>query len=249
MIPGVNRILDRIPALRFSRARSSECDFHALKLYIQSKETFRIMFTDEEEKWTRFRDLTEIMEKSPGQEPPEGFTERVMARLPEGNAAVRRFSFQRIFRTLAFPTDLTPGFGHPVTKTECAFYFLLTGFFYLVLGFIMMFGLQRFAGLLHPGWLSVQPLFGILLALGLTALGFVLYTNGRSAVRVARLGTALYAALVILNGSIGALWTQVPVTVFFAAIFSVTGLGMAALLGIAVGRYTPETISSQGIHA
>ena len=203
----------------------------------------RIVFTDEEEKWARFRDLTEIMEKAPQQEAPEGFTARVMARLPEGKAIVRPFW------TPAFTTDLTLGFWRPVTKTECAFYFLLTGFFYLVLGFIMMFGLQRLAGLLHPGWLSVQPLFGLLLAVGLTALGFLLYTNGRSAVRVARIGTVLYAALVFLNGWIGALWTHVPVAVFFAAIFSVTGLGMAAFLGIAVDRYTPETISSQGVHA
>ena len=207
------------------------------------------MFTDEEEKLARFRDLTEIMEKAPRQESPEGFTARVMARLPEGTAAVHRFSFRRPFGIPAFTTDLTLGFRRPVTKTECAFYFLLTGFFYLVLGFIMMFGLQRLAGLLHPGWLSVQPFFGLLLAVGLAALGFVLYTNGRSAVRVARIGTVLYAALVFLNGWIGALWTHVPATVFFAAIFSVTGLGMAAFLGIAVDRYTPETISSQGVRA
>jgi len=225
------------------------CDFEWVKLYIISKEMLRIMFTDEEEKLARFRDLTEIMEKAPQQEPPAGFTARVMGRLPEGKATVRRFSFRRPFGIPAFTTDLTLGFRRPVTKTECAFYFLLTGFFYLVLGFIMMFGLQRLAGLLHPGWLSVQPLFGLLLAVGLTALGFLLYTNGRSAVRVARIGTALYAALVVLNGWIGALWTHVPVAVFFAAIFSVTGLGMAAFLGIAVDRYTPETISSQGVRA
>lgn len=200
------------------------------------------MFTDEEEKLARFRDLTEIMEKAPRLESPEGFTAQVMARLPE--EAIRR-----IFRTRAFTTDLSLGFRRPVTRRECAFYFLLTGFFYLVLGFIMMFGLQRFAGLLHPGWLSVQPFFGLLLAAGLTALGFFLYTDGPSAVRAARIGTALYASLVLVNGSIGALWTHIPVTVFFAAIWSVTGLGMAVFLSIAVDRYTQETISSQGVQA
>jgi hypothetical protein len=207
----------------------------------------QIMFTEEEEKWTRFQDLMEIMGKAPRQESPEGFTARVMARLPE--QAVRRFSLRWLCRTPAFTTDLTLGFQRPVTKKECAFYFLLTGFFYLVLGFIMLFGLKRFSGLLHPGWLAVQPLFGLLLAMGLAVLGLVLYTDGRAAVRVARIGTLLYAALILLNGSIGAFWTQLPVAVFFAAIFSVTGLGMAVFLGIAVDRYTPETISSRGICA
>jgi hypothetical protein len=207
------------------------------------------MFIDEEEKLARFRDLTEIMEKTPRQEAPEDFTARVMARLPKEKEAVRRFSFRWLFRSPVFTTDLTLDFRHPVTKTECAFYFLLTGFFYLVLGFIMMFGLQRIAGLLQPGWLSAQPFFGLLLAAGLATLGVVLYTKGRSAVRVARIGTALYAVLVFLNGSIGALWTPIPVAVFLSAIFSVTGLGMAAFLGIAVDHYAPETISSQGVCA
>jgi hypothetical protein len=220
-----------------------------MELYIPLKEMLRIMFTDEEKKLARFRDLTEIMEKAPQQEPTEGFTARVMARLPEGKAAVRRLSFRRPFGIQAIAMRLTLGFRHPVTKTECAFYFLLTGFFYLILGGSMMLGLQKFSGLHPPPWLSVQPLFGLLLALGLAALGFILYSDGRAAVRVARIGTALYAALVFLNGWIGALWTQVPVAVFFATIFSVTGLGMAAFLGIAVDRYTQETISSQGVRA
>ncbi|MCK9196870.1 MAG: hypothetical protein M0P16_07810 [Syntrophales bacterium] len=207
------------------------------------------MFNDEEEKLARFRDLTEIMRKAPRRETPEGFTERVMERLPEGKGGVRRFSFLRPFWTPAYTRYLTRGFQLPVTKTECAFYFLLTGFFYLVLGSIMMLGLQRLTGLLHPGWLSVQPIFGLLLAVGLMALGVVLYSNGRSAIRVARIGTVLYAVLVILNGCIGALWTHVPVAFFIAAIFSLTGLGMAAFLGIAVDQYAPETISSQEVQA
>ena len=198
-----------------------------------------------------YKDIIYLMETTPEVPVPDGFTQSVMARLTEAELPY----WVRLRRVLGqgttFDLDLHLGFRKQVSKTECAFYFLLTGFFYLVLGFIMMFGLQRLAGLLHPGsgWLSVQPLFGLLLAVGLAALGFVLYTNGRSAVRVARIGTVLYAALVFLNGWIGALWTHVPATVFFAAIFSVTGLGMAAFLGIAVDRYTPETISSQGVRA
>lgn len=109
--------------------------------------------------------------------------------------------------------------------------------------------MQRLAGVLHPGWLSVQPLFILLLAMGLMVHGFVLYTNGLSAVRVARMGTVLYAALVFQNGWIGALRTHVPMEVFFSAIFSVTGLVRAAFLRIAVDRYTPETISSHGVRA
>lgn len=207
------------------------------------------MHDEEKEKWDRFRDLTEIMRSAPRQAPPESFTARIMARLPEGKPAVRHLSWRRLVHDPAFTTKLTFDFRGPVTKAECAFYFLLTGFFYLVLGFILMVGMQRLAGLLHPAWLTLQPLFGLLLAVGLAGLGFLLYTDGRGAIRIARIGTALYAALVLLNGSIGALWTQLPVALFFAVIFSGTGLGMAAFLRIAINRCTPGNVSSQEVNA
>jgi hypothetical protein len=207
------------------------------------------MQNEEEKRWARFENLTEIMKNAPRQEPPEGFTARVMARVPNGKPVARHSLWPRIAHDPVFTTALNLGFRGAVTKSECAFYFLLTGFFYLVLGCIMMFGLQRFAGLVQPAWLSLQPLFGIVLAIGLSALGFLLYTDGRGALRAARIGTALYAVLVFLNGSIGALWAQLPVALFFAVIFSATGLAMAAFLGIAVGRCTTAGISSQEVNA
>jgi len=189
---------------------------------------------------SEYKDIIQLMDATPKVPVPDRFTQRVMARLAETELPYWLRLRRVLERGLAFNLELDLGFQKQVSKAECAFYFFLTGFFYLVLGFIMVFGLQRFAGLLHPKWLSVQPLFGLLLAVALTSLGFVLYANSRAAIRVARTGTVLYAALVFVNGLIGALWTHVPVAVFFAVIFSVTGLAMAAFLGIAVDRYTSD---------
>lgn len=204
-----------------------------------------MMFKDEEKKWASFRDLTGIMENVPPKQPPEGFTAKVMANLPERKANIRQFSFLRPFGIPVFATNMNIDFRSSVTKTECAFYFFLTGFFYLVLGLILMLGLPRTAGLSHPGWLAVQPLVGLLLAVELTALGIAVYTNGDSAVRFVRSGTLLYAALIILNGWLGTLYMQVPMVIFFAVIFSLTGLSIAVLLGLAVDRYHSETIFSE----
>jgi hypothetical protein len=201
------------------------------------------MFKDEEEKWARYRDLTQIMENVPPKQPSEDFTARVMARLPEGKVNVRQFSLRRFFGNPDFATDVTIDFQHSVTKKECAFYFFLTGFFYFVLGLILMLGLPRPTGLFHQGWLAVQPLVGLLLAAELTALGVAVYTNGDSAIRFVRAGTLFYAALIILNGWLGTFYMQIPATIFFAAIFSLTGLGIAVLLRLAIDRYSPETIS------
>ena len=97
----------------------------------------------------------------------------------------------------------------------------------------------------NNGWLSFQPLFGFLLALELTAIGIMLYKKGDSAIRFVRIGTLLYAALIILNFWIGAIHVQIPAAILLVAIFSIAGLGIAFLLGLAIDQYHPETISSE----
>ena len=151
-----------------------------------------------------YKDIIYLMETTPEVPVPDGFTQSVMARLTEAELPY----WLRLSRVLGqgttFDLDLHLGFRKQVSKTECAFYFLLTGFFYLVLGFIMMFGLQRLmAGLPVASWLKIQPVFDLLAALCLMALSVALYMDGAPAVRVARIGTVLYAVLVILNGWIG----------------------------------------------
>jgi hypothetical protein len=108
-----------------------------------------------------------------------------------------------------------------------------------------MLGLRPPAVWLHNGWLSFQPLFGLIIAVELALLGMTVYTNGDISVRFVRAGTLIYAALIILDGCAGAYFIRIPVAAFLAVIFSITGLGTAFLLGLAVSRYYPETISSE----
>ena len=194
----------------------------------------------EEEKWESFRDLTRIMENVPPMHPSEGFTTKVMARLSEEKETVKSFSLRRLLST-----KLKLGFQPFITKKEFAFYFLLSGFFYLIMGLILMLGLPLPAGISPMGWFAIQPLVGLLFAAELTAIGVAVYKKGDSAVYVAQIGTVLYAALIILNGWVGTFYVHVPVAIFFAAIFSMTGLGIAVLLGLAIDRYHPETIFSE----
>ncbi|MBN1363939.1 MAG: hypothetical protein JW976_03950 [Syntrophaceae bacterium] len=197
------------------------------------------MFKKEDKNWKQFQDLTKIMESVPQKHAPDNFTSRLMVRISEEKETAQSFSLQRLF-----PTSLNFGFGNAVTKTECAFYFLLTGFFYFILGLIMMIGLPLPVVVQNNGWLSFQPLFGILLAVELIIIGTILYKRGDSAVRFVRMGTLLYAVLIILNFVIGALLIQ-PAAVFIIAIFSLTGLALAVLLRIAVDHYHPETVFSE----
>jgi hypothetical protein len=198
------------------------------------------MFKDEEEKLMHFRDLTEIMENTGQKKIHDNFTAKVMSRISEESETSRSFSFRRLFST-----NLKFGFQYSVTRTECAFYFFLTGFFYFILGLIMMIGLPLPAVMQNNGWLSIQPLFGLLLSVELTAIGINVYKNGDSAFHLVRAGTLLYAALIILNGWLGVLYIKVPVVIIFTAVFSVTGLIIAVLLGLAIDHYHQETIFSE----
>jgi hypothetical protein len=205
------------------------------------------MFKDEEERWARYFDLTQIMENVPPKQPSEGFAARVMALLPERKANVRQFSLHQFFGAPAFATNIVIDFRSSVQKTECAFYFFLTGFFYLVLGIILMLGLaQMTTGLPFASWLKIQTFFYLLEAFCLTALGAILYIDGTISVRIARIRTVLYAVLVIMNGLTGVISTHFPAAIFFSSTFAVGGMIMAAFLGIAVDHYAPEPISSQG---
>ena len=198
------------------------------------------MFGKTDKDWKQFRDLTEIMENTPPKRVPANFTSSLMERLFEDKEKVQSFSFKGLF-----PCYLNFGFQNAVTKTECAFYFFLTGFFYFILGFIIAIGLPLPAIIADNRWLSFQPLFGLLLAVELTAIGFLFYKKGDAAIRYARAGTLIYAALILLNFWIGAIHIQIPSAILFVAVFSITGLGIAFFLGLAIVRYQPGTIFSE----
>jgi hypothetical protein len=195
---------------------------------------------DMDKKGDQFGNLIEIMEKTPRRSAPDGFTEKVMARLSAEKEARRSFSLSGLF-----PTRLDFGFPGYVTRTECAFYFLLTAFFYFILGAIMMIGFPLPEIMRNNVWLSLQPLLGILLAAELAAIGFTLYKRGDSAAGLVRAGVILYAALIIINCALGAFYVNFSLAVISTIIFSISGLMIAFLLGTAVERCYPETIFSE----
>lgn len=198
------------------------------------------MFGRQKDNWEQFRDLTEAMEHAEPKKPPEHFMLDVMTKLADEKRTTDYFSMSRLFLA-----HLNVGFQNSVTKTECAFYFLLTAFFYFILGLIMMIGLPLPAIMQNNSWLSFQPLFGLLLAAELTTIGIVLYKKGDSAFRFVRMGILLYVALVVLNYGMGAFYIQPVAAIIFVAVFSMTGLVLAVLLRLAIDHYHSEIVFSE----
>ncbi len=177
------------------------------------------------------KDIIDLIKSTPAIEPPDDFTARVMARLPEGKADFWRFSFRRPFGIPAFTTDLTFGFRRPVTKTECAFCYILTGIFYLITGFVLIFG---FAGAAGEGamaqWILVQPRLMIAAALWLSGLGGILYLSDRTKMEAAKIATVIYIMFVFLSGSVVITLYRMPVLMASTGLFVISGVVMGILL-------------------
>jgi hypothetical protein len=190
--------------------------------------------------FSRFRDLTDIMEKAPPKNVPEGFTSEVMAGISGETPSPSLSSFKG-----ALTVPVRFGFQKAVSKTECSFYFMITGYFYFILGLMMIIGLPLPAVMKTNGWLSFQPFFGLLLAAELLMMGAILYKKGDSAMGVVRVGTVLFAFLLILNGWVGALYVRNLLMLLFWGLFSFLSLCLVVLLGLAVERCGACTISSE----
>jgi hypothetical protein len=198
------------------------------------------MLKRNDQDWEQFQELTEIMKNSHPVQPPQNLTADVMARLSEERKLSETFSLLSISST-----KLRIGFNSSVTKTECAFYFFLAGFFYMILGLILLMGFWRAEVFNLNQWFSWQPFLSVFLATALAVMGLAVYRKNSSAVPYARIGILLYTAFIILNGWIGVMSMRIPSAVFFVVIFSASGLGMAFFLGLALDRYHPETIFSE----
>ena len=109
-----------------------------------------------------FKEIILLARTSQSVKVPRDFTATVMNRL---SAAGKPGLYERIFR----------GAGRinirrwieVADATECALCFLLAGFFYFVLGLVLIVGLKAIAAPTPPvGWINVQPQLAFSTALG-----------------------------------------------------------------------------------
>jgi len=209
------------------------------------------MVNGEEEQWEQFRNLTEIMEKTPRQEPPEGFTAMVMARLPEGKGAVRGFSRWRPIWMPALTALLNRLFPMPATKTECAFSFFLTGFFYLVLAFVLFLGMRDLSGdIAGSSWLRVQPFIGFFLAFWFFAFSILLRGRWPAGLTAARIAVFIYLEIILINGALplirfGSQWYLFPFWGLTAGCMIIGGYLAVALQGN-VNRGAVKIVAVEG---
>jgi hypothetical protein len=189
-------------------------------------------------------ELIRQMQGLPKATPPEDFTGRLMQRLP----VYQENFWTRVKQALLNPgvENIPPGWVSKQgasNRTECSFYFFLTGFFYLIMGLVLLAGFRAIdLGMPAMDWLRMQPHLTFGTALWLLVLGLVLLLDGKIAVTLARYGTLLYILFAMINGILIRPYFHVPYADFFIFGFIAGGVSMGIMLALAVYKMALRTV-------
>jgi hypothetical protein len=130
--------------------------------------------------------------------------------------------------------------------SECALYFLLVSFFYLILGVLLLVGLKTLQTRIALAvWITLQPQIAFITAFGFAALGMILLKKSKLAIKIAQMGTILYIGFAVFNG-IGI--QAAPGNPFNAAgMFCYTGgaILLGLFLTITLQKYQAKTLKGQ----
>jgi hypothetical protein len=178
-----------------------------------------------------FKDILLKIAATPSVAPPENFTENVMRSVLRERPGVVERLRQILLRPRGRLFDLREGLSTAITKGECAFCYILTGIFYLITGFVLIFGLGGAAGEgAMAQWILVQPPLMIVAALWLSGLGGILYLSDRTKVEVAKIATVIYIMFVFLSGAVVITLYRMPVLMASTGLFIISGVVMGILL-------------------
>ena len=153
------------------------------------------------ENMKKFEHIIHLAQDTKAVLPPDGFTEKVMESLPPGLHAAES-KLLKLF-SLPFKKHIFRGWIEVETDAECAFCFLMAGFFYFIMGIVLTLGLKTMGGHVHVlGWVMIQPQIAFASAIVFISLGIFLSKKSMLAVKMAYYWTIIYIGFSVFN-SIG----------------------------------------------
>ena len=175
---------------------------------------------------------------------PDGFTEKVMGRLPEMDhgvwVKVKHFMFNYSW------ADMKSRWAQKMTvsnRKECSFCFFITAYFYLIMGIVMLVGFKAIgSGMDAMEWIKLQPHLTIGAAIWLLALGVVLMLDGNAGIKAARYGTLIYIFFAVVNGILIRIYLNIPFAGLFIIGFMATSAFMGVMLAQAVNKLGVRTV-------
>ena len=170
----------------------------------------------------------EHLRQSAAIEPQPDFTLQVMAGIADTQSEMAdAASAARQMKARA--TSLMRYLTETPSVSDIALCFLLAGFFYFLLGVIFFLGLQTLQPLqVTAGWLRLQPQVAMLTAGMLGTIGLLLLIDGGIAMHLAQVGTLLFIAFSVFNGT----WVSLDTSAAFAPIGLICFTAAPVLLGL-----------------
>lgn len=183
-------------------------------------------------------DLVQWVKETPQVNPPAGFTQRVMEKLPELKESIwKKIKWsllkpmkEQVYSKRAQTNEIS-------TEPESSFYFFVTGFFYLLMGMILAAGFKAMNfHLAEANWAAAQLLLTVGTAIWLLAIGFVLMRDDRMSIKMAKFGTAFYVIFSVVNGILLRSFFNFPYADFFIIGFIGGGVCMGCMLVLAIKK-------------
>jgi len=195
----------------------------------------------------RNKAILDIIKEVPPVQPPDDFTDRVMARIEL--RPVRCGVGERIHDFLMRPRDLK-GFSlfpENITKNQCGFYFILVSFFYLAVGIVFSRSMEIISSTSYQAvWLLHQPEFSFAIAIGFALLGISFVSGRPVSVRSAKFGVFLYIGVIVINSVILQIDLEIPIVAFALLPLTIGSIIIGGFLTHAMERYSMKTSTEKG---
>jgi hypothetical protein len=148
-----------------------------------------------------FEHIINLAQNTKAVSSPDGFTEKVMENLPPDTHAVDS-KLLKLF-SLPFKKHNFRTWIEVETDAECAFCFLMAGFFYFIIGVVLSLGLKTMGGHVHVSeWVMIQPQIAFASAIVFISIGIFLHKKNMLAIKMAYSWTIIYIGFSVFN-SIG----------------------------------------------
>ena len=188
------------------------------------------------ENMKKYKNIINLAQNTKAVFPPDGFTEKVMENLPPGLHTAES-KMMKLF-SVPFKKQVFQAWIEVETVTECAFCFLMAGFFYFIMGIILAFGLKTTVSIAPvSGMLMLQPQIAFATAFVFIALGIILLKQSILAIKIAHFWIILYIGFSVFN-SIGIQMAPGnPFSVIGMLCFTTGALLLGFFLAVIVHKY------------
>ena len=188
------------------------------------------------ENMKKYKNIINLAQDARAVFPPDGFTEKVMENLPPGPHAAESKLLELFY--LFFKKHNFRAWIEVENGAECAFCFLMAGFFYFIMGIVLAVGLKTTVSIATvSGMVMLQPQIAFVTAFVFIAIGIILLKQSILAIKIAHFWIILYIGFSIFNSIVIQMAPGNPFSVFGMLCLTTGAVLLGFFLAVIVHKY------------